>query len=110
MGFASDQVRDGWREVFSRLEESGLSMAAFCRREGIPYWKLMYWKKRLALSDNDDAQRPSFAELIVERTTDGSARGRAVLEIALPGGAVVRVFEGTNAQMLQAVFEAASRC
>jgi len=36
------------REVFARLEQSGLSMRAFAQREGIAYSKMQYWRRRLA--------------------------------------------------------------
>lgn len=88
MGLSGEQVRDGWRDVFSCLEKSGLSAAGFCRREGFPYWKLMYWKKRLGLVEPVYTPGPAFAEVVVEKTADTTAR-RAVLEIALPGGAML---------------------
>jgi hypothetical protein len=39
--------RERWRELLRRWQASGLSQAEFCRRRGIPVWKLAWWKRRL---------------------------------------------------------------
>ena len=44
---ASQQRREYWREVLRRWLSSGLSQAAFCRRERIHVWQFTWWKKRL---------------------------------------------------------------
>lgn len=102
------------RGLVSRWEQSGESMAAFCRREGIAYWKLLSWRKRLAQMDEAGS---GFAELVVrseEFAPEGEqpSRGvqRALVEIALPGGACVRVFEGASDALLRDVIEAARAC
>lgn len=93
-----------WGGVLRDWRRSGLSRAAFCRRRGIRYSSLSYWKQRL-----DAASRPA----------SGSGRGRFVevavqpmarmagYEIVLCGGRVVRVppdFEiGSVARLIAAV-------
>jgi len=44
----ANRRRERWQELLRRWEASGLSQAAFCRRHGIPVWKLAWWRKRLA--------------------------------------------------------------
>jgi hypothetical protein len=102
------------RGLVSRWEQSGESMAAFCRREGIAYWKLLSWRKRL---EELDASEGGFAELVVGGEQCASEDGKltqavhgALLEIALPGGACVRVFAGADAALLRTVIEAARAC
>lgn len=102
------------RELVSRWEQSGLSMAEFCRREDIAYWKFLSWRKRL---EEFDASAGGFAELVVSREQCASEEGKltqavhgALLEIALPGGVCVRVFAGADAVLLQNVFEAVRVC
>jgi hypothetical protein len=44
---AADQQRhERWRELLARWQSSGLSQAAFCRRERIHVWQFAWWKKR----------------------------------------------------------------
>ena len=43
-----------WREVIRRQEESGLSVAAFCREEQVPPASFFAWRKKLAEADQDE--------------------------------------------------------
>jgi putative transposase len=38
---------DAWQELVSRQAQSGLSVPAFCRREGISAWSLYSWRSRV---------------------------------------------------------------
>jgi hypothetical protein len=82
-----------WRGLLSAHEQSGLTQAAFCEREGISQQSLLNWRKRLgrgadtSIAQLQAAQRamPAFVEL-------GSAIGPldAGLSIRLElGGGVV---------------------
>jgi hypothetical protein len=42
-----EKVR-AWRRLMARFETSGLSVAGFCRREGVSLASFYYWRKRLA--------------------------------------------------------------
>jgi hypothetical protein len=102
------------RELISRWEQSGLSMAEFCRREGLAYWKFLSWRNRLAQMDGSGG---GFAELVVsgeqcasEDGQLGQAAHRALAEIVLPGGAFVRVFAGADAALLRDAVQAARAC
>jgi len=46
-GTAERQRRERWRELLGRWRASGLTQAAFCRRERIHVWQFAWWKKRL---------------------------------------------------------------
>jgi hypothetical protein len=98
------------RRVVERWEGSGISMAEFCRREGIGYLAFASWRKRFAAPAAGD---DGFAELVVERGTSRQApdpAAAALVEIALPGGAVVRVFAGADAQAIRAAVQAVRPC
>ena len=102
------------RELVSRWRQSGLSMAEFCRREDIVYWKFQSWRNRLAEMDESEG---GFAELVLRSeqcaSEDGQLRQaahRALAEIVLPGGACVRVFAGADAALLRAAVQAARGC
>lgn len=102
------------RELVSRWLQSGLSMAVFCRREEIAYWKFLSWRKRLEELDSSEG---GFAELVVGGELCASEEGEltqavhgALLEIALPGGACVRVFAGADAALVRDAVQAARAC
>lgn len=46
-----------WREIFLRWQQSGLSKAAFCRREGLGLSTFCDWRRRIQLRDQDNAKR-----------------------------------------------------
>jgi hypothetical protein len=46
-----------WRQRFQRQAASGLSVAAFCAREGVSPNRFYYWKRRLAVSSEAAACR-----------------------------------------------------
>lgn len=43
--------RRSWREHVRKWQESGLTQAEYCRRNGIDRWRLHYWKKRFSQSE-----------------------------------------------------------
>lgn len=106
----SDAVWQERRAVVGRFEESGLSLAAFCRREGLAYWQLLAWRKRFG--EERPSGDASFAELVIGAgggAQDGSGAA-APVEVLLPGGATIRVHKGADPALLRAVAEAFSRC
>ena len=55
-GTVVQRRRERWQELLRRWRASGLSQAEFCRRRGVPVWKLAWWKRRLREEPN--AQGP----------------------------------------------------
>lgn len=76
-----------WRELFDRFEASGLSGAAFCRREGIAKGSFTRWKHRVQESDGEAAAFVEISAPAVPRST-GLEAGE--LELVLPGGVCLR--------------------
>jgi hypothetical protein len=81
------KATDG-RAVLRALEQSGLSMAEFCRRRGLCYGTVALWRSQARKATG------RFVEVV---TPAGIAPGREVevmlcAELALPGGAVLRVY------------------
>jgi len=72
------------REVLAALEDSGESLAAFARREGISAKRLYRWQARLSA-----ATAIGFVEL--RPRTDATAGGAGVFEIVVGSGRSVRV-------------------
>ena len=72
-----------WRELLESHLASELSVAEFCRREELSEASFYQWRKRLAAEKQSSEL---FAPL--------SVASSAVVEIELPGGAVLRVPPG----------------
>ena len=74
------------RRLLDRWRESGLSLLAFGRQEGVPYSRLLYWKKKLAgeaSNQLDGALVP--IEVAAASSTTASATV-AKIEVWLPNG------------------------
>lgn len=91
-----EEKRDYWRAICDRQATSGLSIARFCREEGVPAWKFHYWKRRLAESASS-SREPIFRELRIEE----NAAAEAPIEVAFPGGAIVRLRTGFDEEALR---------
>lgn len=96
-----------WREVVRQWRTSGLSKAAFARREGICRQLMSWWDAELRRREDVRGKamagpgRPSFVPVrVVEPTA-----GLTALEL-VAGGRVVRVRPGFDPQTLQRLVEA----
>lgn len=95
-------------EILLRLEGSGLSVAEFCRRRGLRYGTVMRWRRE-GRSAKDAPPGRAFVEVELDAVEVGQAGRReerfaagesgdpAVMlcaQLALPGGAVLRIYGG----------------
>jgi transposase-like protein len=73
--------------VLRELEQSGLSMAEFCRRRDLPYGTVAAWRST--------ARREPVRFVEVEAAPAGRPHDQDALcaELLLPGGAVLRVYQ-----------------
>lgn len=76
-----------WGAIIERYKKSGLSAAAFCRREKISKNTFSKWKARL---DAGSARRAAFVELGPAVISEAAVTSRGTLEIELPGGVMLR--------------------
>ena len=99
-----------WRSLVSKQEESGQSVAAFCRARELPESLFYYWKKRLR-----EVATPAFVEVQVAQPDlsprrSGSAVG-ATIEVRLSNGRSLIVapeFDASHLRALLAVVESES--
>lgn len=94
-----------WREIVRGQADSGLSVAAYCRRARVPASSFYYWRRKLRdiAFNGDDAG--TFAEVRVRPAPDpaadsGSANGQGALELHLPRGRRVIVRPGFDRRTL----------
>ena len=76
--------RDEWQQIVERFWTSGLTEAAFCKREKLSPTRFAEWQRRLPRSIERSAP---FVELLPPEPT---ATSSGELEITLPGGIAVR--------------------
>lgn len=104
---------DRWRELCDGQRSSGLSVEAFCRREGVATSTFFAWRRRLALRSEPafvevtGATRPADVEASVLKTAV-AACACGPIELWLRDGLMVRVHEGFDTSMLRRVVEALS--
>lgn len=114
MAYQPGLAESVWRERLARFASSGLTVKAFCEREGVAPSNFHAWKRRLG-SEPEPASSPQKAL--------GSKEGQPLfmpvawnnliqdseLRITLPGGAVVHVplaDERVLARVIEAVVQA----
>jgi hypothetical protein len=92
------QRRDAetWGELVSRQARSGLSVQAFCRREGISTWSLYSWRSRLGATRQSEAMEDRAVESVppagfVELGPLRSSQSRCEIRLDLGGGVVLHV-------------------
>ena len=88
-----------WRDLIDRQRASGLSVARFCRRNGVAASSFFAWKRKLA----SPPATPAFVEAAVARAPSLPA-GR--IEVLLRCGRRVRVGMGFDRGLLAEVVAA----
>jgi hypothetical protein len=95
MNPSESRTRQKWRELIERQRSSGLSVAAFCDRQGIAACSLYAWRKKLA-------PKPAFVE--VQAAAPKTWRSGEVIEVRLRGGRRLLVRrEGFDRELLAEV-------
>ena len=102
--------QEKWQRLFSEQEESGESVAGFCRARGLREALFYYWKKRLR-----EAAMPQFVEVQVAkpqlRPKHSSSALESTIEVRLSNGRPLIVppeFEASHLRALLAVVESES--
>lgn len=86
---------EAWRQRLAACRASGKSAALFCREQGLPYARYMYWQRRLG----DDARGLVPVQVVAPAAMPGSLR----LEVALPGAVSLQVRDASIADVVALV-------
>jgi transposase len=84
-----------WQQRLLRFERSGLSVTAFCDREGVSTPSFYAWRRRLRCAAPDG---PRFLPVQVLPVA-------APIELVLPGGAVLRLSSGCDLAFVRALVD-----
>ena len=86
--------REEWERIFERFQSSGMSGAAFCRRERIAKGSFEKWRKKIDRESKTVAVAPAFVEWSADPVSASNMISPALssgeLELSLPGGVVLR--------------------
>src|SRR2546426_2337795 len=87
------------REALCKHKESGLSLAAFARRQGLPLHRLQWWRARLKEVSKEQRSPVRLVPVRIRSTAtlQPSANG---FEIGLCGGRIIRVAAPFDADAL----------
>jgi len=92
-------TRQRWVERFHRFRTADQTVAAFCAAEGVSVPAFYQWKRQLA-ADGEVAGPTGTPTLVPVRI---AAVAPPAIELALPGGAVLRFGPGTDPAVIAAV-------
>ena len=103
-----------WRERLVRFQDSGLSIGAFCEREGVSVSSFHAWKRRLRIGKETPSSRRlasgrSGAEPLFVPVNLSPKVSALDVRIVLPGGAVVHGPLNVDERVLVCLIEAAAR-
>ena len=105
------------RELFARWRSSGQSLMAFGRTEGVPYSRLLYWRRKLDDSVAGGKASPvkpvADAEFVPVRIMPDSNRPDPrpePFEVWLPNGVSLNVAAGFDEDELRRLVGALSAC
>jgi transposase-like protein len=89
------QQQAQWRALLERQAQSGQSVAAFCRNEGIPAQTFYWWRARLAKDSAPAALRQPDAAPFIDLGVLGDVPSAGInIRLELPGGIVLTIARG----------------
>ena len=107
MGRGADEKREFWRAAVELQRESGLSVVAFCEREGLKAPTFFAWRKKLKEESqpSSNVRGGGFATLQVvdDSAVHSAAPWGGIVELISPCGIIARVREQADAATLRRV-------
>jgi hypothetical protein len=99
-------TRQSWVERLARFSAAGLSPAQFCTQEGVSLPSFYAWKRRLATEAFDPAAAPPAEDPGPRLLPVRLPAPAVLLELVLPGGAVLRIPPGADLACVRSLVEA----
>ena len=86
--------QEEWERILDRFHSSGMTGAAFCRRENLAKSSFEKWRKKIGRRSKAVAptfvEWPTPADPALASTTISPALSSGELELSFPGGVVIR--------------------
>jgi len=108
VGKVRDKKKEAyWRRQLVEHRSSGSSVVGFCRRRRIAPHQFYWWKRRLSrLDDQDGAGQAENEPAFVPVRLPVFSFSAGLIEVVHPGGCVVRIPPGFDADSLRRVLDA----
>lgn len=111
----ANHERDGgrerrWRGVVKRFAAGGLTVRAFCRREGLPESAFYFWRRTLKERDAESPRNSlvsAFLPVAIQRTESAVPAAETCVE--LPGGLTIRCGDAVPVERIAALVRALQR-
>lgn len=85
-------ARDRWTDRLNRFDQSGLTVAQFCKQERCSAASFYQWRRKLRDNPSRRSTRPTFVPVkITEAAADPSLLPQATVSLDLPGGVRLRI-------------------
>ena len=97
-------------ELLARWRESGQSLLAFGKQEGVSYAKLLYWKRKVEGEPQTPAKKPELVEVEVVQDVEPNEAQPAKFEVWLSNGVGLDVPAGFDQGELQRLVEVLRAC
>ena len=99
-------VESQWVRQVRQQQASGLSVAAFCRRQGLAQATFYAWRKRLGRAGPPAAAASGAGSFVELKLAQEPQRGASALTLLLAGGRGVRVRRGFDPALLRELLAA----
>jgi hypothetical protein len=110
MARSSDPAKAAlWRKRLERFDSSRVSIARFCRREGVSVASFYQWRKKLAAITDSTATRRQIVSLPCAFQPLAVAPTWPAIAVHLPGGARLEVLRG-DMETIRLVVRELVRC
>ena len=105
-----EQAWAKWRDLVSEQEQSGQSVAAFCRDRELVQSKFIYWKRRVREAGRAPFVEVQLAQPGVEPRVQARAWGSTSIEVRLKNGRSLMVAAGFDGRHLRALLAVVESC
>ena len=93
-----------WQQHITDWEVSGVSGSAYCKQQSLIYHQFVYWRRKLAPTEDYLKQAQAAAGFTRVVSVSGASTGGADgLTVALPGGVSITGLHAGNIELLGAV-------
>ena len=84
-------ARQRWTDLLSQFDQSGLTVAEFCKRERCSAASFYPWRRKLRGQKSGGSGGPTFVPIKIADATTPSVSPQASVSLDLPGGVRLRI-------------------
>ena len=84
-------ARKRWTDRLSRFDESGLTVAQFCKQERCSPASFYQWRRKLRDNESAQATGPTFVPVKIRDVTEPLMSRQATVSLDLPGGVRLKI-------------------